>query len=645
MVEETRRLAAIMLTDLVGYTALSQRDEGLALRVLEEHSQIVLRVVPAQRGRVVKCTGDGYLAEFTSALDALRCAVSIQDAAAEHNAACPAEEALHLRIGLHLGDVVERAGDVFGDGVNILARIELLAEPEGICLSQQFYDQVWNKTKEQFVCIGPRTLKGISQPVTVYRVVRGRRPGARPQTKHHGGRRIAVLPLVNTSPDPSDAYFADGLTEELIYTLTQLPGVKVIAYTSARRYRGTDKTVSEIGSELGVESVIEGSVRKAGDRLRITLQLIDCRSQAHLWAQACDGALDDVFALQSDVARKVAGALRVKLLDDGSQRPPRTSTSNMDAYAAYLKGRHLWNRRDEADLRRAISLFRRATQLDGEYAPAHVGLADALALLPGYGTLPPHEAYPVARAAAQRALELDDSLAEAHASLGIILAHQEFAFASARRELEQAISLNPNYAMAHHWYALVLMYVRRHDEAVAAMLCALDLDPLSLVATRNLGRVLLAAGCTEEALVAFRRVLELDPSFPFAHLGLACAHLHRGEIADAAAELDREQTVGARRSPWLTVAHAVVDALGGKADALAEAERVLAAEGERRYVPPSCFAVCHLLRGDLDHGFSLLEKAFAERDEWLLTAIASRVLDPIGSEPRFEALLARLSAG
>ena len=595
-------------------------------------------------GREVKCTGDGYLVEFPSALAAIRSAVAIQQAVDRRNAAVPPEEVILLRIGLHLGDVVERAGDLFGDGINIVSRIEPLAQPGGICVSQPFYDQVWNKTEHRLVCIGARSLKGIQQPIKVYRMVYSGEPRSPAGSKGTDGRRIAVLPLINTSPDPGDAYFADGMTEELIYTLAQLPELKVIAHTSVLRYRGTDKSIAEIGAELGVGSLLEGSVRKAGDRLRIMLQLIDPQSEEHLWAQAYDGALDDVFTLQTDIATRVAQALRVTLLEEEQRKVERTPTANMEAYTAYLKGRYLWNHRNEADLRKAIDYFQKAAALDPDYALAYVGLADAHALLPGYGNVPPQEAYPPAREAALRALELDDSLAEAHASLGIIVAHQAFDFATAQRELRRAIELNPNYAMGHHWYALVLMYTDRFDEAVEAMTRALELDPLSLVANRNLGRVLVAARRTDEAIAAFQRVLELDPSFPYANLGLGQAYAQKGDFREALAALDREEA-SRGWTPWLEVIQAMVKELSGHSGALRAAERALAQRAERMYVPPSCFGVCYLLLGELDQGFGWLERAFEERDEWLLTVMTSSALDPVRTDPRFEALLAKLRSG
>lgn len=638
--EDRRRLAALMLTDLVGYTSLCQRNEKLALEILRDQARIVRAEVARHGGREVKCTGDGYLVEFPSALAALECAVAIQRAVDRRNASVPEEETFHLRIGLHLGDVVDRGGDLFGDGVNLVARIEPLAPPGGVCASQQVYDQVWNKTEERLVYAGTESLKGLEHPIKVYRVARTGDPPL-PADRGADRRRIAVLPLVNVSPDPADAYFTDGMTDELICTLAQHPELKVIAHTSVLRYRGTTKSIAEIREELGVGTIVEGSVRKVGERIRISLQLIDPYSEEHLWARAYDGVLGDVFAFQADVASQVARALELLLVEGGAHPVRREPTRNLDAYTLYLKGRYLWNRRTEADLRAAIGCFARATELDPRFALAHVGLADAYALLPEYGTLSPRDAHPQARAAALRALELDESLAEAHASLGMICAHQSFDFGAAQRELQRAIELNPNYATAHHWYALVLMYTHRLDEARRAIDRALELDPLSLVVNRNLGRILLAGRRTDEAIAAFERVLALDPSFPMTRVNLALAYVQKGDLQHALAAVEGERSVSGG-SPWPAVIAGCLREMSGERGAVAAALRELEGRAARGHVPPTCFAACYLAVGDLERALAWLERAYAERDEWLLTALTTSFVDPVRSDPRFVRLVAQV---
>ena len=302
-----RRLAAIMFTDIVGYTRMAQARESLALELLEEHRKVVRPLFPAHGGTEIKTIGDAFLVEFRSALEAVLCGVEIQRKLAERNSQVPVERRLEVRVGVHLGDVVHESGDVYGDAVNVASRIEPLAPPGGVCFSQQVYDNIRNKTDMEIIKMGEVDLKNVELPVAVYRVNmevgRGSREGQAPR------ERLAVLPFVNISPDPNDEYFADGLTEELITKLSEVKGLKVIARTSVMNYKKKEKSVSQIGRELEAGSIIEGSVRKAGNRIRVTVQLIDTKTEEHLWASNYDKEMDDIFAIQSDVAAMVAGSV------------------------------------------------------------------------------------------------------------------------------------------------------------------------------------------------------------------------------------------------------------------------------------------------------------------------------------------------
>ena len=290
MADGERRLAAIMFTDIVGYTHLSQTNESLALELLEEHQRLLRPAFAAHGGTEVKTMGDAFLVEFKSALQAVMCAVEIQKKMAERNAAAPPSRKLELRIGIHVGDVVNGAGDIYGDAVNVASRIEPLAEPGGVCISQQVFDQIRNKTPLEIDKVGDVNLKNVYLPVGIYKIGL---TGSRASAEQLSGpkERLAVLPFVNISPDPNDEYFADGLTEELIAKLSEVKGLKVIARTSVMNYKRKEKKVSEIAAELRVGSVIEGSVRKAGDRIRISVQLIDPRTEEHLWSSNYDSKL------------------------------------------------------------------------------------------------------------------------------------------------------------------------------------------------------------------------------------------------------------------------------------------------------------------------------------------------------------------
>ena len=366
-----------MFTDTVGFSAAAQSDESAALRLLAEQAEVVRPVFQPFEGREIKSTGDGFLVEFESALRATQCAIEIQRRLHERNSR-PGTVPIKVRIGIHLGDVEQRGSDIFGDAVNIAARVEPEAEPGGVCVSQQVYDQVRAKLPNSFEKLPPRELKNLRFPVELYRVVLSWGPPVT-TTPLEGAPRIAVLPFVNFSPDPSDAYFADGLTEEMISGLSQLRAIRVLARTSVFSYKSTTKSVAQIGAELGVGSVLEGSVRKSGDRVRITAQLIDARSQEHLWSQTYDRKLDDIFAVQTEVARRVARALKIRLQRSESARLEGRHLPRPDSYLAYLKGRTLlrgqWG---EQNFRAARAELERAIELDPSNAWAYSGLADVL---------------------------------------------------------------------------------------------------------------------------------------------------------------------------------------------------------------------------------------------------------------------------
>ena len=532
---EQRRLAAVMFTDIVGYSSLTQKDERLALELLEEHRKIVRPIVARHNGHEIKTMGDAFLIEFESALKATQCAVDIQRSLDGHNQQCIPERGIHLRIGIHLGDVEQRQSDVLGDAVNIASRIEPLAEADGICISQQVYDQVRNKIDCPIENLGPRQLKNIDYPIDVHRIL-----WEKDETNPELGldkKRIAVLPFLNISPDPKDEYFADGLTEELIARLSMISGLKVIARTSIMRYRGTAKSVREIGKELESGSVLEGSVRKAADRLRVTAQLIDATTQEHLWVQNYDRQLEDVFAIQTEVAQNVADALKTQLLDQERQQIEKKPTGDISAYSFYLKGRYLWNERNKESLEKSIKYFEEAIERDPEFALAYSGIADSYTVLVDHGYLAQSEGGRKAQDAATKALELDDTLAEAHTSLACILS-AKWDWIRAEEEFAKALRINPNYMTAHHWYSIHLAYLGRLDEAIREAKIAEELDPLSPMIHTYAGIVYLHARQYDVAMKEHEKALELDPNFVPAHGNLADLYLAKSMFKEALAELE-----------------------------------------------------------------------------------------------------------
>src|SRR5579875_508098 len=497
-----RKLAAIMFTDMVGYTALSQTDEALALEVLKKHNQLLRPFFPKYHGSEIKTIGDSFLIEFDSALDATICAIEIQKFLHDYNISAREDWRIKLRIGIHLGDVVHQRNDIFGDAVNIASRIQQLANPEGVCVSQQVFDQIHNKVSYELDKLGQAELKNVKFQTNVYSVVlpwETRASNTNEKARKELDKlRVAVLPFSNISPDSADEYFADGLTEELISKLSLVGGLRVIARTSIMSYKNKEKKISEIGTELGVGTVVEGSVRKAGNRIRVTAQLIDVGSEEHLWASSYDKNLDDIFAVQTDIASKIAESLPGSLSTKFSNLS-RGETGDPKAYSLYLKAKQLRNLGTGDSLRQALELFTDATKIDPSFARAYVEIGNCYAWLGIKDYISYDEGVHGMKAAASKALEIDDGLAEAHALLSFI-GFVEDDFAKMGGEARRAIELNPNLADAHLRLAMDRGTIGYPKEWLRYAETAHLLDPLSSEIIDNLGNAYYYLGREKEAL-------------------------------------------------------------------------------------------------------------------------------------------------
>jgi adenylate cyclase len=628
-----------MFTDTVGYTASMQTDEARTLELLRHQEELVRPLMAAHQGREIKSTGDGFLVEFDSALKATQCAVDIQRSIHERNAH-PGVPPIRIRIGIHLGDVEQHGTDIFGDAVNIAARIEPVAEPGGICLSGAVHEQVRNKIPNQLEKLPPTALKGLQVPMDIYRVVlpwtvRG------PPSAGSGPTRLAVLPFTNISPDPNDEYFADGLTEEMITVLSQLRELRVIARTSVSLYKSTPKTVSQIGAELGVDAVMEGSVRKAGDQLRISVQLIDVGTQEHTWASTYDRKLDNVFAVQSEIAKQVAEQLKVKVRSAEEARLNSRSPVRPDSYLAYLKGRTLLHSVSRASLDAAKEQFELAISLEPTNAAAHSGLADAIRLLgwhyPGVSEEKWDE---TSRRFAARAIELDPNLPEAHASLAIIL-WDDNEYVAAERELKLALSLNPSYSPAHDWYAGLLEDEARVDEALQERAMAEAADPLWPRNLAQLAHLLIWLGRLDEAFVKIQKLGEVQPDGLGYHVALARYHLARSDLERSLKENQRVEELQTEPR-WKPIVRALRYALSGEkeqARALLRHEETLP-----EFHPADPIRVwIYAELGDLDDCFRLLEKAVRGHDVPFQQIRLDPRLEHLRRDPRFQTLLKKMN--
>ncbi len=426
---------------------------------------------------------------------------------------------------------------------------------------------------------------------------------------------VAVLPLVNLSRDPEQEYFADGMTEALITDLAKVGALKVISRTSVMRYKGSDKPLPEIARELGVETIVEGSVLRADERVRITAQLIHAASDTHLWAESYERDVRNILSLQSEVARAVAQEVKVKLTPEEKARLVGRGTVNPAAHEAYLKGRYFWNQRG-VGLKKSIEFFQQALAKDVNYAPAYAGLADAYALLGFYGYLPPREVMPKAKQAALRALQIDDNMAEAHSSLGYIHTIFDWEWEEARREFQRALELNPNYGPARYWYSVWLWFRGRFEEAIAEVRRGLETDPLSVYMHVQLGSVLLAAQQSEAASEQLLQALELEPEFAAARAILGIAYYFQSRVEDAIREL-QWAIESSDRDQWPVGLLGVVYAATGdrkRAEAiLVELEDM----AQKEYIHAQWIAGIYALLDEKDEALEWLEKAYEERAPFL----------------------------
>jgi adenylate cyclase len=605
-----------MFTDMVGYSAMAQKNETLSLAVVDEQRSLIRPILSRHNGREVKTMGDAFMVEFSSALDAVRCAYDIQRAAREMNLGLPVERRIILRIGVHLGDVVDSEGDISGDAVNIASRIEPLAEPGGVCLSRQVYDQVHNKFDLPLSSIGDVNLKNVVNPLEVFMVDMPWGAKKAPSANQSDRRRIAVLPFANMSPNSADEYFADGMTEELIATMSRISSLKVIARTSVMTYKGAQKTISDVARELGVGSVLEGSVRKFGDRARVTVQLIDSRTSEHLWAESYDRNLSDILAIQSDISRMVAEALRVKLLDQEKTVMDTKRTVNAEAYTLYLKGLYYWNERTKGNVSKAIKYFEESTKVDSQFALAYSGLADCYTVMTNYAWMAPTEAAPRARECAVRAVELDDTLAEAHASLGNTLVEHSWDFADGERELKRSVELRPNYAQAYHWLALISIYFRRPKDALSYQKRALEIDPHSRLVNMGMAVALSSLGENSQAMSWLERLSIEYPDSSTIKFWKAYVHLCLNEpelaIEEARKALALEDSTFLKLNlAWL---YAETEKDAQAKEILEDVERGTSDD----YVRPTEIGMVRLALGETEEGFKWLERAVAEKDSALL---------------------------
>lgn len=529
-----RKLAAIMSADVAGYSRLMGEDEAGTFVALKARRQQILEPLVAQhRGRVVKLVGDGALIEFPSALSAVECAVAVQQRMAEANKDLPDGKRIEVRIGINLGDVIAESGDLFGDGVNIAARLQSRAEPGGICLSKKVHDEIGRKLDLDFEELGPLELRNISRRIHAFRIRLGRTPPrAVPDPRTAPAKpSIVVLPLTDMSGTTDQEFFADGLSEDIITELSRFRDLFVISRNSAFRYKNVAVNVQTVAAELGVQYVVEGSVRRSGERLRVTIQLIDAETDRHIWAERYDRRLEDVFAIQDDISSSIAATLAGRVEAAARDRAARKPTSNMAAYECVLAGKRLHHRSTRADNAAALRLLDRAIELDPKYAHAHAWRACTLGQAWNAGwSKDPDATWNRVIEALGTALALDDNDSDVHRILAAcnLVRHD---YDKAAYHQERALSLNPNDDLIVVQQGEILTWLGRPEEGIEWIRKAMRLNPYHPERFWNhLGRAYFVARRYEEALQAFARITAPDV---FHHAFMAAAHARLGHDAEA----------------------------------------------------------------------------------------------------------------
>jgi TolB-like protein/Tfp pilus assembly protein PilF len=641
MQKNIRQLAAIMFTDMVGYTAQMQQDEKKAKKNRDRHRQVLEKSTEDHHGLILQYYGDGTLSVFGSAIEAVECAVEIQQNLQK-------EPKVPLRIGLHVGDIAYADDGVYGDAVNIASRIENLSVPGSILVSGKVYDEIKNHPDLPANSLGEFELKNVKRPVHVFALQNEALEV--PTSEMLKGKigtsvkSIAVLPFVNMSADPENEYFSDGITEELLNALTKVDGLQVTSRTSSFAFKGKNEDVRQIGKQLNVTSVLEGSVRKAGNKVRITAQLINTADGYHVWSENFDRTLEDIFEIQDEISKKITNTLREKLTQSEAQEKiVKSPTKNLDAYNLYLKGRFYHNKWTPPDANIAIKHYEEAISIEKNFALPYSGLSGSYCLLGSMGYLPADVAFPKAKEMALKSLELDANLAVSYASLGWVQFFYELDWKGAYNSYKNAIAINPDSAESHQAFGITLLVKEKYKEAIEELELAIKLDPLSQPINYSMAFVYYCAGRNDDALNQYDKVLEIDPTFKGALEGKGYLYGHMGEN-DKALKIFK-QVYEQSEDPLTGLTG--LGYIYAKSGNVEEAEKCIEKlkEREQRDKDISLFmdyAIIYSALNDFDKVLYYFEKAIDARVGTLII-FAEPAWKPLREDPRFKKLLTKIN--
>lgn len=642
---QSRQLAAIMFTDIVGYTALMGRDEQKAFELLNKNRQIQKPIIEQYNGRWIKELGDGVIASFNTVSDGVYAAIKIQEQ-------CNVAKEFQLRIGIHLGEVVFENDDVFGDGVNIASRIQAVAKPGAIYVSESVHNNVYNKTDITTQFVNQETFKNVKEPVRVYEILLRAASTTisfsnnDPEQKKISDKSIAVLPFSNMSSDPEQEYFSDGITEDIIAHISKIRELKVISRTSVMQYKQTKKSLLEISSDLKVAYILEGSVRRSGSRLRIVAQLIDSKKDEHLWSETYDRDLTDVFAIQTEIAEKIAEGLKASLTSGERKRIAEKPTSNMEAYNYYLLGRSHYQKMGPENFRKAIDYYNKAIELDPGFTHAYASLAVAVLYNgAGYFGVRPKDAMPQALKLANKAIELNPNISDGYMARAEVYDWYSFEWAKAEQDYKKAIELNPNNADAHLYYAIHLAACRRIDEAISVRDRAIELDPFSALIRGNGYWLPFLGGRTEQSIkeVLSSSVLGvMDDLLTNYIYGLLTSDL---ELMEESVSSFRKSYELSKNTGMETFCKFGLIYGLARAELNEEAKKLLSEIHEREdkeFIWPLGFAIAYAHLKETEKALDYLEKSYEERVGWMLWIGGDPCLHILRKEPRFKELVRKI---
>ena len=642
--QQIRQLAAIMFTDMTGYTALMQENEKKARIFREKQRSALEKFIPANNGKILQYYGDGSLSIFNSAIDCVRCAIQIQKVLSE-------EPVVPHRVGIHSGDISYDAEGVYGDCVNVASRIEQISVPGAVLISDKVFDEIKNQQEIKTTLLGKFNFKNVKRQIEIFAITN---EGlvvptvAQLNIKASSEKSIAVLPFINMSSDPENEYFSDGISEEILNALTRVEGLQVSARTSSFSFKGKHEDVREVGKRLGVATVLEGSVRRAGQKVRITAQLINALDGYHIWSENYDGDLEDIFKVQDEISHKIVGRLKEKFeLSEKSSPIVKAPTENLEAYNLYLKGRYYWNKSNPENILNAIKTFEEAIRLDPAFASPYCMLSYCYSYMGSTGMMKGHEAYSKAKDYTLKAIELDPNNAESHLSLATIRFFNHWDFDSAEVSLNKAIALGLNSSLLNQVHGWFLITKGDFTQAIEKMEQAVLLDPLSLHLMCNLAAAYSFASKFEEAIDWYNKVIEMDPNFRMAYEGKGMTYLSIGENEKAIENLERYHSLIGNPLKGLSTLGFAYATAGQTEKALDCVDRMKQRElQEPGAVLDLDFAVLYSGFNDMDMAFHYLNRTYEHRMGiaclGMIFCVRYPMLKALKEDPRFDTLLEKM---